>query len=170
MNEMNVETVDVRFELRELVEAPLLRSSGRRACASRYFRSNKTASGTSIVKGTTAGAEGDFGTALDVGGAVADARDCIANGRSAATELMASKSATVISCVWTFIAYLAAVSSKTTIWRANVCQFSRKLSRQREDVYGVAAAVRVRLGSQAQAGGSNRAAAAGDGNVLAAVD
>src|SRR6266446_5541690 len=133
MNEMNVETVDVRFELRELVETPL-RTTPIESVAPVGDQFLQVAEVHPIVPACT--------------------RQFVWKARS----------------VWTFIAYLAAVSSKHTIWRANVCQFSTKLSRQREDVYGVAAAVRVRLGSQAQAGGSDRAAAAGDGNVLAAVD
>src|ERR1700704_5557680 len=36
-----------------------------------------------------------------MGVAVADARDCIANGSSAATALAASNSTTVIFCIWT---------------------------------------------------------------------
>src|SRR5439155_25737173 len=45
-----------------------------------------------------------------------------------------------------------------------------KLLRQSEDVHGVAAAGRVRLGSQAGAEGSDRAAAGRDGDELAAID
>jgi hypothetical protein len=45
-----------------------------------------------------------------------------------------------------------------------------KLVRQREDVHGVAAAGRVRLGSQADTEGSDRAATSGDSDVLASVD
>ena len=47
---------------------------------------------------------------------------------------------------------------------------SSKLLRQREDVHGVAAAGRVRLGSQAHTEGSDRAATSRDGDVLASVD
>src|SRR5712691_10055987 len=45
-----------------------------------------------------------------------------------------------------------------------------KLLRQREDVHGVAAAGRVRFGSQAHTEGSDRAATSRDGDVLASVD
>src|ERR1700687_3319247 len=45
-----------------------------------------------------------------------------------------------------------------------------KLLRQREDVHGVAAAGRVRLGSQAHTEGSDRAATSRDGDILASVD
>ncbi len=45
-----------------------------------------------------------------------------------------------------------------------------KLLRQREDVHGVAAAGRVRLGREAHTEGSDRAATSRDGDVLASVD
>jgi hypothetical protein len=45
-----------------------------------------------------------------------------------------------------------------------------KLLREREDVYGVAAAGRIGLGSQVHSDGRERAATSRDGDILAAVD
>ena len=66
--------------------------------------------------------------------------------------------------------FFAAERKSIPFPRTEFNENARKLLRQREDVHGVAAARRVRLGSQAHTQGSNRAATRRDGDVLASVD
>jgi hypothetical protein len=73
-------------------------------------------------------------------------------------------------CLWRYTESAAVERKPAPFLRTEFNENSSKLFRQREDVYGVAAAGRVRLGSQADTEGSDRAATSRDGDVLASVD